>query len=76
MRHSSIEIEHRLTRAEVTLDSSMAQHRSHRKRLDELERKQITPRDWLMIAGGVFAMLGALLGKVDWATALNALAPK
>ena len=80
-RHTPIELEHRLTVVEVTQVSHGKALACHAKRLSDLDaslkevsQKQITPRDWMMIAAGVMAILGALLGKLDWHQALALLA--
>jgi hypothetical protein len=80
-RHTPIEIEHRLTVCEVTQVTHANRITEHAQRLSEIDSsiksisdKQITPRDWMMIAAGVMAVLGALLGKIDWQQALAVLA--
>lgn len=75
-QHQPIELEHRLTVVEITQESHAKLHEDHTERIAELERKQITPRDWLMIAGSVLAVLGALFKKLDLKTAIDLLLQK
>lgn len=80
-RQAWIELERRLTVIEVTQVSHGKALAYHAKRLSDLDasrkevsQTQITPRDWMMIAAGVMAILGALLGKLDWHQAIALLA--
>lgn len=65
-QHSRQDFEHRLTVVEITNDHQDT-------RLNELERKQLQPRDLMMIGAGIAAIAAAALGKIDWKTALTLL---
>lgn len=65
--HHSYETERRLTVAEVKIES-------HGERLDDLESKRLSTRDWYMVAVGLATIGAAITRKIDWATALTLLA--
>ncbi len=70
--HSN-EVEHRLTLVERDTQALQAGMDRQDARLTDIERKQITARDWIMIAGSLLAILGAWIGKFEWDAVLTLL---
>ncbi len=68
-QQSRLDHEHRLTVCEIT-------NERQDERLDDLEKKQLQPRDLMMIGAGLAAIIAAALGKLDWKTALSLLLAK
>lgn len=62
-------LDHRLTVCEM-------QNERQDERLEDLEKKQLQPRDLMMIGAGIAAVIAAALGKIDWKTALSLLLAK
>jgi hypothetical protein len=62
----NLDNEHRLTVVEMRTES-------HSKRLDGLEARKLTPRDWYLIVVGLAVVGAAATKKIDWATALALL---
>ena len=67
-RHSSIDLEHRLTVLEMT-------NADHGLRITGLENKspKWTPRDLVLSAAGVIIVLAALAQKISWHQAVSLL---
>lgn len=65
--HHSLETERRLTVVELKTDN-------HAERLDDLEAKKLTTRDWYMVLVGLATIGAAAAKKIDWSTALQLLA--
>lgn len=74
----SVEVEHRLTVAELEIRSNRKTTAQHGRRITALEtekskRPPWTPRDWLLSAAGIVMVMAALTEKIGWTHAVAGL---